>query len=691
MKNKIFKTLSLIIVVFAIVGCVDKPSSSNSNSSSSSTSSHSSILSTSSSSASSISLPANAINLAKTNGIVEAENYTYAINCQLENTSDVGGGKNVGWIEDGTILRYSVYFNESGYYQTKFRVSGDGTGIIGEKLHMYVDDVKILSVYIIATGGWQNWDYALQYGYIEQGLHTLELKATGGGFNLNKMEFIKVANSEAEFEQETEISHAPVKVSDAVDYYLTSTEQSGSGAWYNSPKTITNKLKKQEPLDITEQSDINIATISIDPSKTYQSLLGLGTSLEESSVNNIAKLNDTTRKAFLKSLLDPINGAGMTLFRITIGTADFTAQDQFYTYYDVKTTTEPDWLNGFSIQKDIDLKIVQTLQELLQYAEELGVKDDIKIFASSWTPPGWMKKETSASRSYANNSLLLKGGELKDEYIDDLAMYYTRFVEEYAKLGINIYALTLQNEPLLEIDYPSCKITATQEGKLAIELKKKISESSILSEKNIDPKLWAFDHNFSEAEAYMNELFRVSGAKDAIDGVAFHDYSGSPETMQTMLNKLNPNQTVSLTERSVWGVEGASRIIQYLRNGAVSYNAWVTMLDSNIGVHHWLGTPGPTMLVRKAGSDSQYWETPEFYMMGNFSNFIRPGYVRVESTKGSAYTVDNVVFKNPNTNQLVAVIVNRTNVTQRVKIQFGNSEFITSVPKGNIATYVWNY
>ena len=54
-----------------------------------------------------------------------------------------------------------------------------------------------------------------------------------------------------------------------------------------------------------------------------------------------------------------------------------------------------------------------------------------------------MKLETSSSKSYPNNDLLLKGGKLNDDYIDDLAKYYTRYLEEYAKLGINIYAMTL--------------------------------------------------------------------------------------------------------------------------------------------------------------------------------------------------------------------------------------------------------
>ena len=67
-------------------------------------------------------------------------------------------------------------------------------------------------------------------------------------------------------------------------------------------------------------------------------------------------------------------------------------------------------------------------------------------------------------------------------YIDELGKYYVRFIEEYQKAGIPIYAMTLQNEPLLEIDYPSCYITGGQEAKLAKAIKQELAKSKVLNE-----------------------------------------------------------------------------------------------------------------------------------------------------------------------------------------------------------------
>ena len=135
------------------------------------------------------------------------------------------------------------------------------------------------------------------------------------------------------------------------------------------------------------------------------------------------------------------------------------------------------------------MQIVATVQEVIEVAKELGIEEEIHFFASSWTPPGWMKKQTANSRSYRNNELLLKGGKLAEDQIENLAMYYVRYLEEYKKLGIDIMAITLQNEPMLEIDYPSCKMTAEQEGKLAVAIREKLAESELLCKEEI--LLWA--------------------------------------------------------------------------------------------------------------------------------------------------------------------------------------------------------
>lgn len=493
----------------------------------------------------------------------------------------------------------------------------------------------------------------------------------------------------------------------AVKVWMTSTEKSGDMSWYKQPTEMANKMSQKDALPLTAVDCQDMTTFTVNPDKEYQQILGFGTSLEEATINNLVKLTPELQDEFLRRLIDP-EQAGMTLLRVTIGTSDFTSK-RFYTYYDAAELTEenaisengrlvPDWNNvtgkGFSIQKDHDYKIIDTIKKVQALAKEYGVEDEVRFFASSWTPPGWMKTETETSKRHADNELLLKAGALKDEYIEALAKYYVRYLEEYAKLGISIYAMTLQNEPRLEIDYPSCAMDGIQEGKLVIALKKAIQESQVLTPEQKQIKLWAYDHNASDAYAFTEELLSVEGANEVLDGIAFHDYAGDLSVMQQVLDELlnkgeRKDQVVNLTERSVWGTAGANSIITYLRNSAISYNSWVTMLDSNVGIHQWVGTPDPTMFAREADSDSVYWAMPEYYIAGQFSKFIRPGYVRVASEEGSTETVRNVVFKNPKTNELVAVVVNADDTEQNFKFVCGATQFAAALPAQTVATYVW--
>ncbi len=127
----------------------------------------------------------------------------------------------------------------------------------------------------------------------------------------------------------------------AVEVSMSSSENSQSMSWYKGEFEISNKNATKDALDLRVADDSKQTTIIVNDQKTYQSVLGMGTSIEEATIHNLLKMTDENRQAFLRRLLDPVNGMGMSLIRVTIGTSDFTAQD-FYTYYD-GTGKEFDW------------------------------------------------------------------------------------------------------------------------------------------------------------------------------------------------------------------------------------------------------------------------------------------------------------------------------------------------------------
>ena len=88
-------------------------------------------------------------------------------------------------------------------------------------------------------------------------------------------------------------------------------------AWYKGEFEISNKNATKDPLDLRVADDSSQTTIVVNDQKTYQSVLGMGTSIEESTIYNLLKMTDENRQAFLRRLLDPVNGMGMSLMRVT--------------------------------------------------------------------------------------------------------------------------------------------------------------------------------------------------------------------------------------------------------------------------------------------------------------------------------------------------------------------------------------
>ncbi len=109
----------------------------------------------------------------------------------IEKSSDPSGfGYNVGWIEDGEWLRYSVDVTSAGTYVVDIRVASSGGGGV---LRLSLDSTPLGSdLAVPGTGGWQEWRPVSVEGFsLPAGRHVLKLEAVKGGFNLNRLEFRK--------------------------------------------------------------------------------------------------------------------------------------------------------------------------------------------------------------------------------------------------------------------------------------------------------------------------------------------------------------------------------------------------------------------------------------------------------------------------------------------------------------------
>ncbi len=145
-------------------------------------------------------------------GKVEAEDYLVQMGTDTETTQDVGGGLNVGWIDDGDWLEYAIENKSSTTdFEISFRIaSPDGDG----EIMVYLDDERIDSVVIPKTGGYQSWESVSKEITIGTGIHYLKLVVSKRGFNINYTDFQELISNSIIITDNTEISVFPNPVSD---------------------------------------------------------------------------------------------------------------------------------------------------------------------------------------------------------------------------------------------------------------------------------------------------------------------------------------------------------------------------------------------------------------------------------------------------------------------------------------------
>ncbi len=434
--------------------------------------------------------------------------------------------------------------------------------------------------------------------------------------------------------------------------------------WFSS-EDGSNQMTKQSNLTVVTPDGSSGTTIRIDPKQTYQSMLGLGTSMEETSVYNLMAMTKANRTAVLRNLFDPVDGIGMNFIRIAFGTSDFTGR-AWYSYNDMPAGQTDPTLSNFSIQKDKDYNIIALLKEILELYPEMP------ILASIWSPPGWMK----------SNDSLIKGN-MKSEYVDEYATYLRMAIQAYAAEGIPIYSIIGQNEPqYCNNTYPQTCWTWQNQRNLVNHL------ATEFANHNISTKIWIGDIDFNKWSDTLKNILDDTNANPKIEASGFHDYAGTPTNM-TDLKRVHPDKMIYLTEKTNGNETGVSKYFEYLRNWAGLHLNWVTMTDTDGKPNNGPYTEGKGYFVRSSTTDpNDITYAKGHYRYGLLSKFIQKDAVRIYSDWGSSSTVTNVAFRNPD-GTIVVVVVNSNSSTQSFKMLIPEGQINASIPSKSIAAYKW--
>lgn len=124
--------------------------------------------------------------------LIQAESYSNMSGVQLEATSDVDGGQNVGWIDAADWMSYAnINFPTSGSYKVEYRVaSQSGGGILS--LDLNAGAIQLGQLNVPSTGNWQSWTTISHTVNITAGTYSLGIYAAQGGWNINWIKITKL-------------------------------------------------------------------------------------------------------------------------------------------------------------------------------------------------------------------------------------------------------------------------------------------------------------------------------------------------------------------------------------------------------------------------------------------------------------------------------------------------------------------
>ncbi|MGC1548698.1 MAG: glycoside hydrolase family 30 beta sandwich domain-containing protein [Rhodanobacter sp.] len=431
------------------------------------------------------------------------------------------------------------------------------------------------------------------------------------------------------------------------------------------------RLARQPDIETTGHQALP-ADVVIDTHTTYQSIVGFGAALTDSSAWLIQnRLSEQQRNALLRELFGPPPGLNLNMTRLTIGASDFSLQQ--YTLDDLPAGEVDPPLQHFNVASNLR-DVIPTVREAL------AVNPQLHIIATPWSAPAWMK---------SNGNLI--GGTLLDEYQSAYANYLVKYVDTYRGYGIPIFALTVQNEPgFLPLTYPGMDISASTRAQIITQYL-----GPALASRKPRTLILDWDNNWDEPEQPLGMLANPDAAR-YINGVAWHCYRGSPAA-QNRVHRAFPKKDTYITECS--GGDWASSIngellwftrdllLSGLRNWARGVVYWNLVLDEQHGPHLG-GCDGCKGVVTIDSRTGEVTRNDEYDAFAHFSRFVLPGAVRVRST-ATGDGIDNVAFQNASDGSVVLVMVNSKNDARSVSVMQDKISFQYTLPPQSVATFVW--
>lgn len=474
--------------------------------------------------------------------------------------------------------------------------------------------------------------------------------------------------------------------------------------------TTENKAWSESDVKLSGQAES--ADVTLDLTKTQQTIRGFGTCFNELGWTSLNMLKAEDRETIMKELFAPEVGANFTICRMPVGANDFSLD--WYSYNENEDDFE---MTKFSIDHDKN-NLIPFINNAKKY------NPSVEIWASPWCPPSWMKyNKHYASRSsakfremiekrmkeqqnnggtlpaassmmkmmtdpqYANDLAPDKEGKegtdmfIQDEkYLKAYALYFSKFIDGYKNEGIKITSIMPQNEFNSAQNFPSCCWTAKG---LANFIGSYLGPA--MEAKGVEVLFGTMER---PKEALVDTILTDSKSGKYVKGVGFQ-WAGKDALPG--INKRYPNLKFYQSEQECgdgkndWKglLHSWDLMKHYLNNGVSVYEYWNTSLIKG-GISRWGWAQNSLVVVDPETKTYNY--SNEYYLLKHASHFVKPGAKKLEAA--GTYT-DLLAFVNPD-KSVVVLIFNQEQTDKSINIKVNGKVYSPKLAANSISTLVIN-
>ncbi len=408
--------------------------------------------------------------------------------------------------------------------------------------------------------------------------------------------------------------------------------------------------------------------IKVTTDQTYQTVIGFGGAFTEAAAHTLSRISTEKRAEVIRGYFDPEEGLGYTIGRVHIHSCDFALGN--YTYVEENDKE----LNSFDISRDRKW-VLPLIHDAVKAAGQ-----DITMLASPWSPPAWMK----------TNGEMNHGGQLKPEFREAWALYYTKFIKAYREEGVPIWGITVQNEPAAVQTWDSCIFSGEEERDFVRDHLGPTMHREGLEDVNI--LIW--DHNRDLIVERASAVLTDPEAAKYVWGTGFHWYVSEAFEEVGKVHDLFPDKHLLFTEGcqeggvklGEWftGERYGRNMIGDLNNWTEGYLDWNLVLDETGGPNH-VNNLCDAPIIADTITDTVHYNS-SYYYIGHFSKYISPGAVRI-GLNSKADGLLMTAFKNID-GSVAVIIQNETDEPREFELELGEEAVNDTLPAHSIATYM---